>query len=253
MITAKKIARIFNKLGIRLGVARQVCSQFDDALDRCQIKPSFSQSGEDMIAWYLLNYIGIPRPSYLDVGAHHPLHLSNTALFHLLGGHGINIEPDPLLFREFLRSRPRDINLNIGIGRVSGNMVFYRMADPSLSTFSEEEAIRMEKEEGIHIEEKLNLPVRTIDEVLAAHQVRPDFVSIDVEGRDLEVLESFDFAAHRPAVFCVETISFSLKQAGKKDSNINSFLGQQGYGVYADTYINTLFVDRARFRGVEPK
>ena len=247
MITPKRIARVFSKLRRRLAVAWRVWQGFDDALARSRTKPSFSQCGEDMIVWFLLDHVGIRRPSYIDIGAHHPTHLSNTALFYLLGGRGINIEPDPQLFREFVTGRKQDINLNIGIGGKPGELIFHRMADPSLSTFSADEAVRMESVEGIAIVERLPLPVCTINEVMQTHRLLPDFVSVDVEGNDLEILQSFDFKAHRPAVFCVETISFSLSNAGRKNVEIMAFLARQGYEVYADTYINTIFVDRQRF------
>lgn len=64
-------------------------------------KPSFSQCGEDLILRHLFDQLGIARPTYLDVGAHHPQMLSNTALFSATGSTGINVEPDPELFAAF--------------------------------------------------------------------------------------------------------------------------------------------------------
>jgi hypothetical protein len=58
-------------------------------------KKSFSQSGEDLIIDFIFNALGISRPSYIDIGAHHPYYLNNTAIFYLRGARGINIEPDP--------------------------------------------------------------------------------------------------------------------------------------------------------------
>lgn len=55
---------------------------------------SFSQAGEDRIVTFVFGTLRVSRPSYLDIGAYHPYHLSNTALLHLGGSRGINIEPD---------------------------------------------------------------------------------------------------------------------------------------------------------------
>jgi hypothetical protein len=74
-------------------------------------KTSYSQSGEDVIVKFIFDCIGISKPTYLDVGAHHPYYISNTALFYESGSIGINIEPDPLLFKEFLNHRKNDIKL----------------------------------------------------------------------------------------------------------------------------------------------
>lgn len=228
-------------------MAWRVLTQFEDSLSRSRFRVSFSQSGEDLIAWFLLQHLGIERPTYVDIGAHHPEYLSNTALFHLMGSRGINIEPDPRLFRAFEKSRPNDVNLNIGIAASPGRLTFFRMSDPALSTFSDEEAKRLATEQGIPIDASLAIPVDTIRNVIAASRLHPDFLSVDAEGRDLEILQSYDFSAHRPAVVCVETVSFSLHGDGRKNEAIIDLMSSHGYRIYADTYVNTIFVDLERF------
>src|SRR5437868_840540 len=73
---------------------------------------SWSQCGEDLILQYLLMVLGIKTPSYLDIGAHHPTYMSNTWLFYQQGGRGVCVEPDPALYAEFPKKRPRDTHLN---------------------------------------------------------------------------------------------------------------------------------------------
>jgi hypothetical protein len=58
-------------------------------------RTSYSQCGEDLIVRCVFDFMKIPSPTYLDIGAHHPQHLSNTFLFYQQGAHGVNIEPDP--------------------------------------------------------------------------------------------------------------------------------------------------------------
>ncbi|MEI7488092.1 MAG: FkbM family methyltransferase, partial [Chryseobacterium sp.] len=77
--------------------------------------------------------------------------------------------------------------------------------------------------------------------------VFPDFLSLDVEGVDMEILESVDFEKNAPIVICVETVSFSDSSNGVKDFKIADFLGQKGYMVYADTFINTIFVKKEKW------
>ena len=74
---------------------------------------SFSQCGEDLIIQYIFNSIGIKNPSYIDIGAHHPFYLNNTAIFSLTGSIGVNIEADPKLINRFRKLRQRDLNLNV--------------------------------------------------------------------------------------------------------------------------------------------
>jgi FkbM family methyltransferase len=237
-------ARILRKLGLKLGLAARVAAGFDDDLRRAGVRASFAQCGEDLIAWFVLQeFLGIARPGYVDVGAHHPTHLSNTALFHALGGRGINIEPDPGLFADFPRQRPGDVNLNLGIAPQAGTARFFLMADPTLNTFSAEEAARMERERGIAIRDVRELPVAPLSAVWERAPGPVDFLSVDVEGHDLAVLATLDLSRHRPAVICVETVDFVT---GRKLPAVAEWLAPHDYGIWADTRINTLFVDRRR-------
>ncbi len=233
--------RRIRKLRLLLRLASALRSSRSSAL-----KISFAQSGEDLLARQILLSLGIPQPRYLDIGAHHPFELSNTALFHLLGSHGINIEPDPVLFEAFTRHRPHDLNLNVGVGPVPGEMTFFRMANPTLNTFSAEEAHRVATEEGIPIVAQLPVRIETPDAILARAGYVPDFVSVDTEGHDLTILQSFDFDRYRPALICVESLTFSTRGQGRKLPEIATFLESVGYRSHADTHLNTLFVDERR-------
>ncbi len=238
--------RIAEKAALRTRLAWQCLTTFDDAADRSVLKVSFAQNGEDLIAWHALHALGLRRPRYLDIGAHHPVRLSNTALLHLVGGRGMNIEPDPTLFAAFPTQRPRDINLNVGIGPTAGEMTFFRMADPLLNTFSPDEAARLEREEHIRIADRIPIRIEKIDTLLDQWDFTPDFLTLDTEGHDLAILQSYDFTRRRPAVICVETLTFSTRAQGRKIFQIADFLVSAGYRVHADTQINTLFIDERR-------
>jgi hypothetical protein len=93
-------------------------------------KSSYSQSGEDLIISFIFDTLRIKKPSYIDIGAHHPYFISNTALLYENGSRGINIEPDPVLFKKINKVRKKDINLNFGIGEKESVMDFYIMHPP---------------------------------------------------------------------------------------------------------------------------
>lgn len=104
---------------------------------------SYSQTGEDLIVESVFTALGIPRPSYLDIGAHDPVYLSNTYIFYRKGCRGVCVEADTALHRKIARKRPGDVCLNIGIGASGeGTAPFYIMSSPTLNTFSREEAER---------------------------------------------------------------------------------------------------------------
>ncbi|MDQ6962941.1 MAG: FkbM family methyltransferase [Mariprofundaceae bacterium] len=212
-------------------------------------KKSYSQCGEDLIVRYVFDVLGIDKPSYLDIGAHHPYFLNNTALFFEQGSRGVNIEADPQLIHRFHKDRKEDTNLNIGMATESSVMDFFVMSPPTLSTFSQEEAQRYEQEAGHKITSTISVQVQTFSEVVDSYfkGISPDFVSLDVEGLDYDILKSIDFSVYRPRVFCIETIVFTKKRssegAGRHDK-IDTLMLENNYIKYADTNVNTIYVDQ---------
>jgi len=189
--------------------------------------------------------LGIAKPSYLDVGAHHPFYLSNTWLFYKGGSRGVNIEPDPDLIKKFSRYRSSDVNLNIGIGLQKDERELYIMSTRTLNTFSLEEARRYETESNERIVDTRRIPIKNINDIIERYfDSSPDFISIDVEGLDLEIIKSFDFSRFRPHVFCIETLTYSSSRAGVKLKEFDELMDHNGYMSYADTHINTIYVNR---------
>jgi FkbM family methyltransferase len=212
------------------------------------IKASYSQCGEDLIVRYIFDALAIDRPSYIDIGAHDPEYFSNTALFYKHGSKGINIEPDPKLFKKFLKKRKKDINLNIGISNSESEADFYLMSSPTLNTFSKAEADAYVSH-GYSILSIEKVKSYTLNQIISKYcgGQFPDFLSLDVEGLDFSILNSINYEVSIPIVICVETISFSETGQGRKNQQIIDFLVAKGYMIYADTYINTIFVKKDKW------
>ena len=207
-------------------------------------KKSYSQCGEDLIIRVIFDNLGINNPSYIDIGAHHPNYINNTAIFYNKGALGINIEPDPFLFKRFQKYRKKDVNINAGVANEEGLLDFYIMSAPTLNTFSKT-GVEDAGKEGYKILEVKKIRVLQLKKIIAeyANGKFPDFLSLDVEGLDMDILQSIDYQ-NAPIVICVETISFSNSGNGIKDNTIANFLADKGYMVFADTYINTIFIKR---------
>ena len=208
---------------------------------------SYAQFGEDIVAASIFWYLHIDSPTYLDIGAYSPVSLSNTYYFYKRGSQGVCVEPNPASVRSFRRMRRRDHCLQAGVG-VEDNqngLPFYVLKDEPLSTFDESGAQALERNGFTKIEAVVSVPVYSVNTLIERFcQGCPDFLSIDVEGMDLAILQSIDFSRYRPAVICVETIEF---QTQAKDTEITNFLRSQGYRAQADTVINTLYVDTRRW------
>lgn len=209
-------------------------------------KISYSQCGEDIILHQLLMVLGITRVSYLDVGAHHPTYLSNTYLFYENGSNGVCVEPDPILFEAFNSKRPRDTHLNCGVGIVPGEADFFVMSTSTLNTFSKKEAERYQSYGQQRIMKTIKIRLETINEIIRQNfEKTPNMVSLDVEGLDYLILQNFDFKKYRPEVFCLETLSYTEDKSERKLTEIIELMHANGYLTYADTFINTIFVDAA--------
>lgn len=209
---------------------------------------TYAQFGEDLIIANIFTMLGIQAPSYIDVGAHHPLNVSNTALLHARGSKGINVEANPDLIPAFQKYRPGDITLNVGVGRQAGRLKFYRIdAYSGRNTFSKEVAEAFTREHPqFRVNDVLDIDILPLNDIIQRHAggVFPDFLTIDVEGLDYDVLDAADFSRSRPKVICVEAVS----GADSDDSSrLLNLLKSKGYEAYTRTLGNLIMVDGESF------
>lgn len=213
-------------------------------------KTSYSQCGEDLIIDFVLSALGIPDRSYLDIGANHPMISNNTYLFYQQGFQGVCVEPDPESYAILKKKRKRDICLNVGVGRTQEkNADFYVMSPKTSSTFSREQAERYQASDKKKMVRVIKRPLISVNEIIQQHfKGCPHLVSIDVEGMDFDILKTFDFSRYRPTIFCVETLSIAEDRSQHKIFGIIEYMYENGYMNYADTYINTIFVDEKKWK-----
>jgi FkbM family methyltransferase len=207
-----------------------------------QPKVSYSQNGEDIIIYGIFEALLKKRIFYVDVGGYHPYNGSNTILFYMTGSEGIVIEPNPELFKQFPLKRPRDINLNIGVSNQSGTQLFFLSSSGALGSLIPDEGQKTSSEKQEL--DPIFIPVQTLPEIIKENAKGKDidFLSLDIEGMELPVLQTLDFQELFPTVICVETARYSTNRQKEKRTDIMDFLKNKGYFVYADTYINTIFV-----------
>jgi len=200
---------------------------------------SYSQEGEDRLLSRV--FAGQERGFYVDIGAHHPRRFSNTQLFYERGWNGINIEPNPDALPAFIAERPRDINLQIGISDRPGSLTYHWFDDPALNTFDADLAQKRLESTTYKVLKKEAIGVERLADILSKH-LPPgrtiDFLTIDVEGHDLQVLQSNDWTRFHPRWVLVEAIGKTLEEV--LDSEVVRFMKARGYLLFAKTY-NTLF------------
>lgn len=197
---------------------------------------SYSQDGEDMILKAIYEHKKEYNGFFVDVGAHHPVRYSNTNYFYKRGWKGINIEPTPSAIGAFNTFRKRDVNLNIGIGPEKTKLKFYCFNEPALNSFSEEVSKRIDRESVKYkIIKELDIDVFPLSDVFDKYlpeNTPIDFLSIDVEGLDYQVLLSNNWEKYKPAVILIEE---NVDVDKLKDSPIYAFLKGKGYSFFAKT------------------
>lgn len=203
----------------------------------------YSQEGEDILLARLL-------PSdksgfFVDIGAHHPTRFSNTYALYRKGWRGINVDATPGSMELFRKWRPGDINLECAISSKGEPMIFHIFKEGALNTFDRELAQEYVAS-GWQLTRTIEIRPRTLSSVLVENLPTGkeiDLFSIDVEGEEMGVLTSNDWAAYRPRIIVLEALAtpFSLLQSHPAIA----FLVDKGYEPMSKLFNSVVLQRRA--------
>lgn len=229
----------FNRIIKRICAAINVLIGRHCSYDRYRHKHhslTYSQEGEDCLLHRI--YVNQMTGFYVDIGAHHPQLFSNTYRFYLRGWQGINIDPLPgskLLFDKF---RPNDLNLEVAISDSNDCLIYHSFEEPAFNTFDTLVAgtrhASLLSQQYIRTYKLADI----LDKYLPAGQ-HIDFMTIDVEGLDLNVLRSNDWSRFRPTYVLAESLGMqTIYQV--IDSPLHTYMRSNNYSLFAKC-VNTLF------------
>ena len=215
---------------------------------------SYSQFGEDA---YLYAYfigktwregVSMYLPSdgfYVDVGAYSPTECSNTHAFYKHGWNGINIDATPGVMSSFDLLRKRDINLNVAIGSESKTLIFYSWGAPNVFNTADPELAQQRAKILGQKPHEINVQCLPLAEVLEKHMPSSanfNFLTVDVEGLDLEVLQSNNWQKYRPELVVAENYSSTLDDL--KNAELLKYMTDQGYEILAWLKPSIIFQDK---------
>jgi len=174
-----------------------------------------SQFGEDKIIVSLLP----ERGTYLDIGAYHPHLYSNTYKLYRKGWSGTAVEPNPDMAILWKLFRPRDTFLNCAVGK-HGSATYYMYKDGAYNGF--------EKLNNRPVTSQKTLAIAPLSDFLKSDV---DFLNIDCEGMDYEILQTHDWVI-KPKVIAVE---------GEEGRDSHQFLIKKGYALKAKAGATLIF------------
>lgn len=215
-------------------------------------KVTNSQAGEDSILAYIVANLKIPfkECTYLDLGANHPVEMSNTYFFYTQGARGVLVEANEELIPELQNFRREDIILNNCVAPTTGEKVKFSILNIDGLSFPGEALLESLESENSNIELKKTIEIETIsvNDIIKNYFIHsPIIMNVDIEGKELEVLQSIDWEQYRPLLIVVEVIPYSQNlSVGIKNEKIIAYLEQQEYIEYAFTGVNSIFIDRKK-------
>lgn len=201
---------------------------------------SYSLEGEDLIASSILG--SNCQKLYFDIGCSSPLLYSNTYTFYQRGWRGLAVDPRDLE-ADWKQHRARDKFVRSAIGSKDTSITYSQFNDPHLNTCDAETAKRYSNKLDIHVLDTTILSCQPAYDMWRAYEKTqaPDLVSIDVEGFELPVLESFNLNLMRPKLFIVEMKLFNFQHPEK--NNIFNFMAKNAYSLIAKTPLDGFFID----------
>jgi FkbM family methyltransferase len=169
---------------------------------------------------------------FVEVGANDPYSGSQTWLLEKNGWRGVLVEPQAALCEKLRQGRKnsqvfqvacsspgREGEATLNLGPHSGVSTLENQIDAQGTQFVGEERVK----------------VTTLDKVLGeANAPAIDFLSMDVEGHEVEVMRGFDFGKYRPSLILIEDNAYTM--------NKHRFLAQHGYKLVKRTLLNNWYV-----------
>ena len=205
-------------------------------------KKSYSQHGEDL---FINEYFRKKNAGfYVDIGCFHPLKYNNTHLLYKNGWSGINIDMNQTSIDLFNLKRRKDLNICCALSNVEKKVTAYidHYFSP-INTLNKNYSDFAEKNISFRTHKKTHMETKTFETLVKNANInipKIDFLNIDVEGSDYEVLEGFNLAKYKPQLVCIEMLNISSEDRNKNKKTLD-YLNTNGYNFIKELGPNGIF------------
>tara|TARA_E500000178_G_C16944621_1_gene718166 strand:- start:346 stop:1053 length:708 start_codon:yes stop_codon:yes gene_type:complete len=206
-------------------------------------KKSYSFNGVDLVVDYIFK--DKEDGFYLDIGAQHPISNNNTYILFKRGWKGINIDLDKKNIDLFKIARPDDLNLNYAISDTEKqvDLFFYHDSSP-INTLSK----KVSDFQKASVRQVKKIRTTTLNNILEEIDLenRIDYMNIDVEGYEEQVLKGFNINKFKPYVVSIEYLDLKMNKLEFKNNDINNLLSSNLYKFFLQNdyyFVNWLHGD----------
>jgi FkbM family methyltransferase len=204
-----------------------------------KLKKSFSQYAEDLIIQNILKDVNSHSKFYVDIGCHHPRRGSNTYFFYKKGWRGILVDLEDVKVLACKIARPRDRVIKAAVSNKREKVPVFTPVK-----YSTNSTIRLDAIEDSSKFQKIGfIETITLNELLDEHKAPRNFgfLSIDVEGSDLQALQGIDLNKYNPYVICIENWHSRNGIDAILTSDIHRHLEQSGYDLVGWSGLSTVY------------
>lgn len=200
-------------------------------------RPSFSECGEDLIIMTLMDMMQLRDWTFVDLGANHPIRSNNFYLHFLCNkASGINIEPNPNMFKYLMKGRKRDVNIPAAVtaGTGKGEIGFFLNENNLISSLAPNT-------------KSVQIKVKTFSTVELALITKkfsiPWVLGIDIEGSDFQILFDLVRLGIEPDLIVLETFQ-GIQGINPRIESMNTFLTAD-YALVAMTPLNNFYARKS--------
>ena len=221
---------LFNRIYNNLHIIQNIYFKHKNFLN----KKTYSLFSEDLAI--LKFFKNKKKGFYIDIGCYHPTHINNTYLLYKKGWNGINIDVSQFSIDLFKFMRPDDLNYKCAVSETKKKVnLYYQKEHSQLTSINKLTAKKFIKG---RLKKKI-INSYSLEEILSWGKYKDyeiDFLDVDVEGADLQVLKGLNFSKRKPKLICVE-----IHQKNFRKHKIYRFLIKKKYKLIWQESFSFLF------------
>ena len=188
---------------------------------------------------------------FIECGASDGITESSCRVFSILGWNGINIEPDPTLFKDLVINRPEAVNINYALTSKEGEgyldyipvkftqhaSMIHKRKTTGRGFLKNSPCFNIVKTQSIlEMNQAIKIPTISYSSLVLKYNIpKVDLFVLDVEGSEIDVISGMKDTEVLPKVICAEIEPTGL-------TTLTRLLKEFNYEYYSTVHANAHFI-----------